>query len=84
MPAIRPAAEMRLRRTALRSTIRPYGTAWTAVGVWLARLERYVRPPIVSSWPARSRVSATVTMSMGSRRSYRSSTAAKIEPLAGR
>ena len=40
---------MRLRRTALRSTIRAYWTAWTAVGVWFERLDRYDRPPTVSS-----------------------------------
>jgi len=40
MPAILPAAPMRFRRTALRSTIRAYWTAWTAVGVWFERMER--------------------------------------------
>ena len=33
----------------MRSTIRAYWTAWTAVGVWFDRLDRYDRPPIVSS-----------------------------------
>ena len=36
----RPAAPIRFRRTALRSTIRAYWAAWTAVGVWLERLDR--------------------------------------------
>ena len=35
---------------ALAVLMRAYGTAWTAVGVWLARLDRYVRPPPDSSW----------------------------------
>ena len=76
IPAIRPAAPMRLRRTALRSTIRAYCAAWTAVGVSFERLERYARPPIASSSSRRSSASATVTMSMGSRRSNRSRIAA--------
>ena len=76
MPAIRPAAPIRLRSTALRSTIRAYWAAWTAVGVSLERLDRYARPPIASSSSRRSSVSATVTMSMGSRRSNRSRMAA--------
>ncbi len=33
MPAIRPAAPMRFRSSALRSTMRAYCVAWTAVGV---------------------------------------------------
>ena len=65
----------------MRSTIRAYWTAWTAVGVWLLSPERYVRPPIASSWPFRSSTSATVTMSTGSRRSNSSSIALKIVPV---
>jgi hypothetical protein len=40
MPGDPPAAPIRFRRTALRSTIRAYWTAWTAVGVEFDRLER--------------------------------------------
>ncbi len=40
MPAILPAAEIRFRRIALRSTIRAYCAAWTAVGVWLDSVPR--------------------------------------------
>ena len=45
---------IRLRRTALRSTIRAYWATWTAVGVWFDRLDRYARPPIASSSSRRS------------------------------
>ena len=75
-PAILPAAAIRLRRTALRSTIRAYWTAFTAVGVRLMRLVRYDRPPMGRAGPSRSSASATVTMSTGSRRSNSSSIAA--------
>src|SRR6187551_408052 len=38
---MRPAAPMRPRSTALRSTMRAYWAAWTAVGVSFATLERF-------------------------------------------
>ena len=47
-----------------------------AVGVSLLRLERYARPPTASRSSRRSSASATVTMSIGSRRSKRSRIAA--------
>ena len=40
IPAIRPAAAIRFRRTALRSTIRAYCDAKTAVGVCSASEDR--------------------------------------------
>ena len=73
MPAILPAAPMRFRSSALRSTMRAYWTAWTAVGVWFVSVPRYALPPIISRSPDRSSASDTVTISTGSRRSERSS-----------
>ena len=73
MPAILPAAPMRFRSRDFRSTMRAYWPAWTAVGVEFERVPRYDRPPTASRSPVRSSASETVTMSIGSRRSDRSS-----------